>query len=53
MKRLCVVNKHKKHLIQTQEELVQAAKMAVVGQAMTSLAHELNQPLSAINTYSI
>lgn len=40
-----------KHLIQTQEELVQAAKMAVVGQAMTSLAHELNQPLSAINTY--
>lgn len=25
--------------------------MAVVGQAMTSLAHELNQPLSAINTY--
>lgn len=40
-----------KHLIQTQEKLVQAAKMAVVGQAMTSLAHELNQPLSAINTY--
>ncbi|VTP76142.1 ATP-binding protein [Proteus vulgaris] len=40
-----------KHLIQTQEELVQAAKMAVVGQAMTILAHELNQPLSAINTY--
>ncbi|RLR65381.1 two-component sensor histidine kinase, partial [Pseudomonas aeruginosa] len=40
-----------KHLIQTQEELVQTAKMAVVGQAMTSLAHELNQPLSAINTY--
>ncbi|OAT33242.1 ATP-binding protein [Proteus myxofaciens] len=40
-----------KHLIQTQEELIQTAKMAVVGQAMTSLAHELNQPLSAINTY--
>jgi len=31
--------------------LIQAAKMAVVGQAMTSLAHELNQPLSAMMTY--
>ncbi|UKA10843.1 ATP-binding protein [Photobacterium damselae] len=35
----------------TQDELIQAAKMAVVGQTMTSLAHELNQPLSAISTY--
>jgi two-component system phosphoglycerate transport system sensor histidine kinase PgtB len=38
-------------LLQTQDELIQAAKMAVVGQAMTSLAHELNQPLSAMMTY--
>ncbi|MGF1759623.1 ATP-binding protein [Photobacterium sagamiensis] len=35
----------------TQDDLIQAAKMAVVGQAMTSLAHELNQPLSAISTH--
>ncbi|MGF1726276.1 ATP-binding protein [Photobacterium nomapromontoriensis] len=35
----------------TQNELIQAAKMAVVGQTMTSLAHELNQPLSAISTH--
>ncbi|GHA64031.1 ATP-binding protein [Photobacterium aphoticum] len=35
----------------TQDELIQAAKMAIVGQTMTSLAHELNQPLSAISTY--
>lgn len=35
----------------TQNDLVQAAKMAVVGQTMTSLAHELNQPLSAMSTY--
>lgn len=34
-----------------QDELIQAAKMAVMGQAMTSLAHELNQPLSAMRTY--
>jgi len=40
-----------KHLKSTQHELIQAAKMAVVGQTMTSMAHELNQPLSAISTY--
>lgn len=40
-----------KSLVATQEELIQAAKMAVVGQAMTTLAHELNQPLSALSTY--
>ncbi len=39
------------HLKETQNELIQAAKMAVVGQTMTSMAHELNQPLSSINTY--
>ncbi|MGF1733177.1 ATP-binding protein [Photobacterium kasasachensis] len=38
-------------LVTTQDELIQAAKMAVVGQAMTTLAHELNQPLSALSTY--
>ncbi len=35
----------------TQNDLLQAAKMATVGQTMTSLAHELNQPLSAMSTY--
>lgn len=39
------------HLKETQNELIQAAKMAVVGQTMSSLAHELNQPLTAISTY--
>lgn len=39
------------HLKKTQGELIQAAKMAVVGQTMTSLAHELNQPLNAMSTY--
>lgn len=36
---------------QTQNELIQTAKMAVLGQTMTSLAHELNQPLAAIKNY--
>src|SRR5699024_774418 len=31
-----------------EEELIQAAKLAVLGQAAAELAHELNQPLSAI-----
>lgn len=38
-------------LVDAQDDLIQAAKMAVVGQAMTSLAHELNQPLAAISNY--
>lgn len=38
-------------LLRAQDELIQAAKMAVLGQAMTSMAHELNQPLSAISTF--
>lgn len=40
-----------KVLKSTQADLIQAAKMAVVGQTMTSLAHELNQPLNAMSTY--
>jgi len=35
----------------TQNELIQTAKVAVVGQTMTSLAHEINQPLNAIAIY--
>jgi two-component system phosphoglycerate transport system sensor histidine kinase PgtB len=38
-------------LLAAQDDLIQATKMAVVGQTMTSLAHELNQPLSAISTH--
>ncbi len=38
-------------LKKAQNELIQSAKMAVVGQTMTSLAHELNQPLNALTTY--
>lgn len=35
----------------TQYELIQAAKLAVVGQTMTTLAHEINQPLNALSMY--
>ncbi|MEX6500712.1 sensor histidine kinase [Pseudomonas zhanjiangensis] len=40
------------HLRQTQDELVQAGKLAVIGQMSTSIAHELNQPLAALRTLS-
>lgn len=35
-----------------QEELVQAGKMAAMGQLSAGIAHEINQPLSAIGHYS-
>ncbi|MES9855664.1 MAG: ATP-binding protein [Sedimenticola sp.] len=39
-------------LQQAQDELIQAAKMAVVGQMATGISHELNQPLAAIRSYA-
>lgn len=38
-------------LINTQHELIQAAKLAVVGQTLTSINHEITQPLNAMNAY--
>ncbi len=35
----------------TQNELVQAGKLAAVGQMSAALAHEINQPLAAIRTF--
>lgn len=39
-------------LRQAQEELLQAGKLAVIGQLSTGIAHELNQPLAALRTLS-
>ncbi|MBT5047285.1 MAG: sensor histidine kinase [Rhodospirillaceae bacterium] len=39
-------------LKKTQDELVQATKMAALGQMSAGLSHELNQPLAAIRSYS-
>lgn len=38
-------------LINTQNELIQTAKLAVVGQTLTSISHEINQPLNAMGAY--
>jgi C4-dicarboxylate-specific signal transduction histidine kinase len=40
------------HLRETQDELLQAGKLAVIGQLSTQVAHELNQPLAALRTLS-
>jgi len=39
-------------LRKTQKELVQAGKLAALGQMSAALSHELNQPLSAVKSYA-
>lgn len=41
-----------KRLRQTQAELVQAGKLAALGQMSAALSHEYNQPLSAVKSYA-
>lgn len=39
-------------LRQAQDELVQAAKLAALGQIAASISHEINQPLAAIRSFT-
>jgi len=39
-------------LRETQNELIQTAKLAVLGQMSASISHELNNPLAAIHSYT-
>ncbi len=39
-------------LRETQDELIQTAKLAVLGQMSASISHELNNPLAAIHSYT-
>jgi two-component system C4-dicarboxylate transport sensor histidine kinase DctB len=39
-------------LKKTQDELIQSAKMAVIGKMSASINHEINQPLTALRSYS-
>jgi len=41
-----------KTLRATQDELIQAAKLAMVGEMSASISHELNNPLAAIRSYA-
>jgi histidine kinase len=38
--------------LETEQQLIQAGKMATLGEMATGIAHELNQPLSVIKTVS-
>ncbi|GAB1100737.1 MAG: sensor histidine kinase [Shewanella algae] len=39
-------------LKQTQDELIQAAKLTVIGSLSASINHEINQPLAALRSYA-
>jgi two-component system C4-dicarboxylate transport sensor histidine kinase DctB len=45
----CIVERN---LREAQDEFIQAAKLAGIGQMSTALAHEYNQPLTAIRSYA-
>ncbi len=49
------IDEHKrteKELRDTQDELIQTAKLAVLGQMSASISHELNNPLAAMRSYA-
>ncbi|MCR6631914.1 MAG: ATP-binding protein [Magnetospirillum sp.] len=43
--------KTERHLRETQDELIHAGKMAALGQMSAAMAHEINQPLTALRTF--
>lgn len=46
-------HKHTEQMLRnTQHELIQTAKLAVLGQMSASISHELNNPLAAIRSYA-
>lgn len=45
-------SKTEQALRQTQNELIQAAKLVVLGQMSASISHELNNPLAAIRSFA-
>lgn len=48
------IQQHKqteKDLKETQQELIQASKLAALGRMSAAIAHELNQPVTAIRTF--
>ncbi|WP_164880775.1 sensor histidine kinase [Aestuariirhabdus litorea] len=45
------VEERTRELQEAQQELIQASKLAALGEMSTSIAHEFNQPLTAMRTY--
>lgn len=44
--------KTEENLLKTQDELIQAGKLAALGRMSAAIAHELNQPVTAIRTFT-
>lgn len=47
-----VINRQKAELLRTREKLVQSENLALVGELAAGVAHEINNPISIISTYS-
>ncbi len=49
---ICQYERSQIELKQTQQELTQATKLALLGELSASISHEINQPLAALRTYA-
>jgi two-component system NtrC family sensor kinase len=47
-----VINRQKAELLRTREKLVQSENLALVGELAAGVAHEINNPIGIISTYS-
>lgn len=47
-----VINRQKSELVRTREKLVQSENLALIGELAAGVAHEINNPIGIISTYS-
>lgn len=47
-----IINRQKAELLRTREKLVQSENLALVGELAAGVAHEINNPIGIISTYS-
>lgn len=47
-----VINRQKAELLRTREKLVQSENLALIGELAAGVAHEINNPIGIITTYS-
>lgn len=47
-----IINRQKTELLRTREKLVQSENLALVGELAAGVAHEINNPIGIISTYS-